>query len=645
MPRFLFILLLFLCGISLSAQDNSDLKEMLKELVNSKEDSSKVLLMIQIGQEYENERPDLSKKYYLEANDLSRKINYQRGVLKYIANYTFLLNMEGKYDSSILLNLQAVDLAKKINDREYLGKSLINTGGAYNGKGDYENAARYYEMSKPYFENSDNPLYQGMIYDHLQMLYFKLNQYDKGIEYGQKAVSLMKQTDDESLLISSLINLGLNYNGKSNISEARKYFDEALKRSVNSQNLMMESISMLNLINLDLSSFQLDEIPPKADRILEISDQINTGEDRIIAYKALGIYHLNKGNFTESENYFNQSLQMAKELDIPVQIGKIYGDLSNLYFSKNDFKKANRFAAKSDSVQTRITNAELQMNIQELEKKYETEKKEATILTQKSKLKNRRVLNYIFGGSILVLAAILWLLYRNHSQKQKLQKQRIGELEAEQKLNAVQSVLKGEQQERARLAKDIHDSLSGMLSGIKYSLQHLKGNSNLEDESRQDLDRSMDMLDSSIHEMRRVAHNIMPEALVRYGLDAALKDYSVEINKTGMVEVIYQSMGMENRKIDQSVSIAIYRIIQELINNVIKHSGASRVLVQLLSENSKLVVNVEDNGKGFNIDQTGSNGGMGWKNIRSRIELLNGRADIQSAPEKGASINLEFNLI
>ncbi|MGB3453619.1 MAG: sensor histidine kinase [Moheibacter sp.] len=644
MPKFFLIFLFFLCGITLSAQDNSDMKEMLKELMNSKEDSSKVLLMIQIGQEYENERPDLSKKYYRDANELSEKINYQRGILKYIANYTFLLNMEGKYDSSILLNLQAVDLAKKINDREYLGKSLINTGGAYNGKGDYENAARYYEMGKPYFENTDNPLYEGIIYDHLQMLYFKLNQYDKGIEYGKKAVSLMKQTDDENQLITAIINLGLNYNGKSDFEKAENYFNEALDRSVNSQNLMLESISLLNLINLDLSSFQLDEIPPKADRILEISDQINTGEDRIIALKALGIYHLNKGNFPESENYFNQSLQMAKELDIPVQIWKIYGDLSSLYFAKNDFKKANLFAAKSDSVQIRITNAELQKNIQELEKKYETEKKEATILVQQSKLKSRRVLNYIFGGGILVLAAILWLLYRNHSQKQKIQKQRIAELEAEQKLNAVQSVLKGEHQERARLAKDIHDSLSGMLSGIKYSLQHLKGNSNLNDENQQDLDRTMDMLDSSIHEMRRVAHNIMPEALVRYGLDAALKDYSVEINKTGMVEVIYQSMGMENRKIEQSVSIAIYRIIQELLNNVIKHSGASRVLVQLLSENSKLVVNVEDNGKGFDIDQTGNNGGMGWKNIRSRIELLNGRADIQSAPEKGASINLEFNL-
>lgn len=644
MPKRFLILIFLMAGLVLRAQEHSELKELLKELVNSKEDSSKVLLMIRIGQEYENEKPELSKQYYRNARRLSEKIGYERGILKFAANYTFLLNIEGRYDSSILLNLEAVDLAKKINDREYLGKSLINTASAYNYKGDFENSIRYFEMGMPFFENGRNPLNLGIIHNNLQILYFNLKQFDKGISHGLKAISLFEQAGDEGQLTSTMINLGLNYNGKSDYNKAEQYFNEALERSVSSQNQLMESTSLLNLINLDLKFFRWDDIPPKAERILAISDRLNLAENKVIALKALGLYHLYKGNFNESEDYLNRSLELSKQLDIPEQTGKIYGDLSSLYFAKNDFKKAYRFSELSDSIQKGIMNEEIQRNVQELEKKFETEKKEATILSQQSKLENRRILNFIFGGGIIVLCLVLWLFYRNHLQKQKLQKQRISELEAEQKLNAVQSVLKGEQQERARIAKDLHDSLSGMLSGIKYSLQHLKENSNLDSQNRQDLDRSMDMLDSSIHEMRRVAHNMMPEVLVRYGLDAALKDYAVEINKMGAVSVIYQSMGMENRKIDQSVSIAIYRIIQELLNNVIKHSGATEVLVQLLSEKDKLVVNVEDNGRGFDPDLTGRNGGMGWRNIRSRLELLNGKADIQSSNDRGTSINLEFNL-
>jgi signal transduction histidine kinase len=280
-----------------------------------------------------------------------------------------------------------------------------------------------------------------------------------------------------------------------------------------------------------------------------------------------------------------------------------------------------------------------------LEKQYETQKKETIIKLQDVQLASRKRLNYFLGGTAILLMIISLLLFRTYRQKQKLQQQRIRELETEQRLNATQSVLKGEEQERARLAKDLHDGLSGMLSGVKYSLQDMKGNLIMTQENQQAFERSIDMLDSSIKEMRRVAHNLMPEVLVRYGLDAALKDYITEINKTGIITVIYHSMGITKKEIDHTTAIVVYRIIQELLNNVIKHAQATEVLVQLLRENDKLVVNVEDNGKGFDTKLAEEKMGMGWENIRSRMELLNGTIDIQSAPENGTAVNLEINIV
>jgi signal transduction histidine kinase len=280
-----------------------------------------------------------------------------------------------------------------------------------------------------------------------------------------------------------------------------------------------------------------------------------------------------------------------------------------------------------------------------LEKQYETQKKETIIKLQDVQLASRKRLNYFLGGTAILLMIISILLFRTYRQKQKLQQQRIRELETEQRLNATQSVLKGEEQERARLAKDLHDGLSGMLSGVKYSLQDMKGNLIMTQENQQAFERSIDMLDSSIKEMRRVAHNLMPEVLVRYGLDAALKDYITEINKTGIITVIYHSMGITKKEIDHTTAIVVYRIIQELLNNVIKHAQATEVLVQLLRENDKLVVNVEDNGKGFDTKLAEEKMGMGWENIRSRMELLNGTIDIQSAPDNGTAVNLEINIV
>jgi two-component system, NarL family, sensor kinase len=123
-----------------------------------------------------------------------------------------------------------------------------------------------------------------------------------------------------------------------------------------------------------------------------------------------------------------------------------------------------------------------------------------------------------------------------------------------------------------------------------------------------------------------------------------LQDYTAEINKSGMVTVAYQSMGMENKTVDNTTAITIYRIVQELLNNVTKHAAAKQVLVQLLAQDNKLVVNVEDDGKGFDTTIIERVEGIGWKNIKSRVDFLKGTLDVQSSNGKGTAVNMEFNI-
>jgi two-component system NarL family sensor kinase len=257
-------------------------------------------------------------------------------------------------------------------------------------------------------------------------------------------------------------------------------------------------------------------------------------------------------------------------------------------------------------------------------------------------MKHKNTLNYFLIGSAFTLLLVVLLTYRNFRQKQKLQQQRINELETEKQLEAAEAVVKGEEQERTRLAKDLHDGLGGMLSGIKYSFSTMKGNLVMTPENHQAFERSMDMLDSSIREMRRVAHNMMPEALVRFGLDTALNDFCNEINQSGALKVNYQSFGLEGATIDQTTAITVYRIVQELINNTMKHAKATSAIVQLAKSDRQLSLTVEDDGTGFDTSILKMKNGIGWTNIQNRVDFLKGKLDIRSKQGEGTSVQIEL---
>jgi two-component system NarL family sensor kinase len=245
---------------------------------------------------------------------------------------------------------------------------------------------------------------------------------------------------------------------------------------------------------------------------------------------------------------------------------------------------------------------------------------------------------------------VAFLGYRNlrhrqqlAKQQHELQQQHIRELEKDKQLVAVDSMLKGQEEERSRLAKDLHDGLGGLLSGVKFSLSNMKENLIVTPDNMAVFERSLDMIDTSIKELRRIAHNMMPEMLTKFGLDEALKDYCNTVNATKLLTVRYQSLGIENR-LEKATEIIVYRIVQELLNNILKHAAASEVFVQLIRENDRLNIVVEDNGRGFDTAMLENNKGAGWVNIRSRVEYLKGQLDVHSEPGKGTLVNIEFNV-
>jgi two-component system NarL family sensor kinase len=623
---------------------------LLRQLPSAKEDTAKVFLLINIGQQYENNEPATAKQYYAEAGQLSEKLDFPLGILKYIANYTYILNMQGLYDSSLLLNKRAVEISRQIKDSLFLGKALFNTGTSYRQLGNYEAAIGCYEEGKAVFARVGDEHTMGQSYDILQVTYYQMRRYEKGIEYGKMAVSKMREYKDSAWLGFTLNNLGVNYMGVKNLAAARTCYMEALAIAQKTGDRNSEMMQYLNLGDLLLQKGTDHKMMTYYSTALEIARELDAKETSLVASKGMAIYYMYQKKYPHAKAYADSALALSYQYNYRIERRDLFGTLSNLAFAMQDIRLGESYAEQSSLLADSLLNERVEKNTQELEKKYETARKESQIQNletnkkaQELSISRKNILNILLFVGIAALLIISLLLYRSYRVKQALQQQRITELETEKQLTATEAVLKGEEQERTRLAKDLHDGLGGMLSGIKFSFTTIKEGLILTPENAEAFERGMDMLDSSIQEMRRVAHNMMPEALVKFGLDTALEDFSRAINRSGVLQVHYQSIGLEEATLPQTVANASYRIVQELVNNIIKHAAAGRATIQISQKDNQLSLTVEDNGKGFDTATLADSKGIGWSNIKNRVAFLKGTIDIKSTGGKGTSIFIQFN--
>src|SRR5690606_12891419 len=264
---------------------------------------------------------------------------------------------------------------------------------------------------------------------------------------------------------------------------------------------------------------------------------------------------------------------------------------------------------------------------------YQTEKKELKI----EALEKQRQL-YIWLGIagifiLLIALAFAFIRYRLAVSKRKLAEEEAQRLEQEKQLVAVQATLDGEAAERTRLAKDLHDGLGSMLSLVKFNLPQVKGDAVLEAVDVSRFQTALGMLDQSIQELRRVAHHMMPESLLRYGLKASLSDFC-----TALPNADFHYFGDETR-LPEKVEIMIYRCIHELVNNARKHAQATHINVQLVQEEDRISFTVQDDGIGF--DQEKVSEGMGLKNVRQRVAAFQGKMSIYSTSQ-GTEIHVEL---
>ncbi len=483
---------------------------------------------------------------------------------------------------------------------------------------------------------------------NLAMIYQQLNLPDKQKEYADKGLVYAKISNDNSAMMVAYLQLGHYYTGIRDFQKAKNYADSASVYFSNSYDFSRKQNYYLLKANTFQNINQFDSAVVYYQKCHDNAKQIGSRWNMTEPLMQIGYIYLQQKKYNQAEQFVKMGLEIAETDSILVFRKEGYGTLSDIYAATGNYQQAYDLLTKYNEIKDSLQSEERKKFTLDLEKKYELEKHASHIQQLESEkriqvlsLREKILIIQTLIGIMFTLLIVGFLLLRNYRQKQKLQQQHIEKLEAEKLLTATEAVLKGEEQERSRLAKDLHDGLGGLLSGIKYSFQNMKENLIMTPENAQVFERSLDMLDSSIREMRRVAHNLMPESVFRFGLDSAVRDFCADIDNSGVLTLNYQSFGMVSGWPEQSVSVAVYRIVQELVNNMVKHSEASHGLVQLTKSENTLLVDVEDNGKGMDPDKTKNGDGIGWKNIMSRVEYLKGKLSIETGSGKGTSIHIE----
>ena len=645
---------MLLC-VCLNAQDIPDSLSL--KLANAPNDSVKVKTWLMIGESIEATSIEQSLEYYHRALTESRKMKNGFLELSALTDIGIACIERNKLDSAIVLFEQAVGIAEKINDTLGVAKITANIGNVFLHKQDRVKAIEYYMKSAGIWEKCADQTRLSALYSNICSLLTDQAEYTKAIEYGDKAVELSQRLGDNYSAVNALVNLSTVYGSSGQPEKQRQLLDQSLPLAKKGGDLEQASTIYFELGDY---YFKRKEYKASLDNYLEshaYALRMDNQYHVCTTHAALALCYLKLGDDTKAMTNILLAEDLANKVGARADLKDIYQTRGEIEQKKGNYKLAAEYFQKRMTLSDSLFKAETSEKIADVEAKYQNEKKQQEILQlEKDKkiqaltIKQKSSLNYILIGSVAALLLVGFLGYRNlrhrhqlAKQQDQLQQQRISELEKDRQLVAVDSMLKGQEEERSRLAKDLHDGLGGLLSGVKFSLSNMKDNLIITPDNMTVFERSLDMIDTSIKELRRVAHNMMPEMLVKFGLDEAVKEYCNIINSTKLVTVKYQALGMETR-LEKSTEIIIFRIVQELLNNVMKHAAATTAFVQLIRQGDRLNLILEDDGKGFDTTLASNHEGAGLLNIRSRVDYLKGRLDIHSEPGKGTLVNIEFNV-
>lgn len=540
----------------------------------------------------------LAIKYFRQSFDIATK-EQTDSVIALSLNGIATANWQlGKYAAALEDHFKALGIREKIKDARGIAMSMMNIGNVYQS-----------QEKLPIAE-----------------------------KYISDALNILKTQDinDPVLQMEAMHTLANNYGMQGKIKEAFALDEEGIAIAERTNNEFVKAQFYDNMGNCYLYSTPPDYAKAFEyfTQTLHIDSAFGNKKQMSDSYSNLGSIFFHQNKYAEAIPYLNRSILLAEESGFAQGKLKALLMLATAYRQSGSTDEAFRILQQTMKVKDSLVNTTSEARIAELQTVYETEEKQQQINLQQEQLSKK---NFIIAGIIITIVLLILLgisaARRNRlKQASHLQKEIIKQQEL-----AAQSIIRAEENERQRIARDLHDGVGQIMSAAKMNLSAFEstvpaGNA----EQQQSLEKIIGLVDESCKEIRSVSHNMMPIALLKNNLAIAIREFTEKIEIKSL-NIHFYTEGLDER-LDSDLETVLYRIIQECVNNVIKHAEATSLDISIIKDKEGISATVEDNGRGFNTSVKQKSEGIGLKNIQTRVKYLKGSVEFHSTPGRGTLI-------
>ncbi|WEK69824.1 MAG: histidine kinase [Candidatus Chryseobacterium colombiense] len=657
----LLILLSILISFTLQAQQIIPLNEKpyldsLKHVVTTKANPQSVAeSSFLLSNYYRNTDASLSKKYLEQGKKLTQNNPYLIAKYFYFEGQYNLDHDKEKAAASYQRSIKELSKFKTEESAFLQALAWYSYGVTQKNKEGYPFLLKIIlEKSIPLVERYENSKSLGFLYTQLAIILTYNAEFEKAGNYNKKALSILEKVyPNSSELFYTYLNSASNFCYQAKGDEAKNCLDKAEKMiqpyPESSANAFYYYGKTLFLITKQRN----EEALPVIQKGIFYS--MKFGQNLLAQ-----MFYFNKYDILKKLKRYDEAKKTLEDILAEQSLASdlnnrkaIYKQLSALNEEMGNSKEALLWEQKYSKLNDSLNTESVKLEINKIEAKFNTAEKEKKIANLNAEKKQRELEvskknSYLMGLSLALLLLIIFfifffIIYRKNrkisEQKEINLQQKITDIKQKEELTLTKAILEGEERERERIARDLHDGLGGMLAGVKINFSTWSSH-HLSPEKDKEFYRILSQLDNSVAELRHVARNLMPESLLNFGLETALNDLC-EFYIRKDLDIDFQPINIE-KKLPLNIQLNIYRIVQELLANAVKHSGANNILLQCSQSEDHFFITIEDNGKGFAKNSEEKTKSLGLRNLKNRVDYLKGKMEISSDHE-GTTINIELN--
>ncbi len=635
-----------LLTITSLAQDSAKIDQLQKQLHSETTDTGRVMRLNDLFLQHRDFDSVKAMDYANQCLALSEKIKFEKGQSLILMNKAVFLNLNGENDAAIDLLNQSLTIRRRIADFSGQGNCLRAMGTIFFDKNDYQKALEWYVQSAEAFEKvkdekglSGAYIWMGNVFNE------GLKNYPKAVEYFDKSLAISKALKDTPMIGYNLNNLGQAHFFQKNYAEALRFYFESksLKERIGDKRGIGNACNNISSVYNDQGEYA--KALPYNDTALAIRRAQGDKKGISTCLSNVGkIYH-NLKRYAESLAATQEAMMIAKEIDYQEPIIEGYNSLSLYYEATGNMGEALRYHKMYKDANDSVFNKDMSEQIATLQTQYERAKQDTKIEEQKKELllkeeKQKQLMYGSVAGFLLMgFGGFAWYNQRKHKQQKQMDAVLLKEQELKNK-----AVIEAEDKERIRIARELHDGVGQTIGAAVMNLDLLgEVIEQRAPEKMEQYEKVKSLMNDGAKELRVVSHSMIPNALLRSGLATAVREF---VNKTSSDKLKFNLdiVGL-NERLPEQVETGIFRVLQELVTNILKHANATIVGITITRDEKEITLMVEDNGKGFNMNNLGEKAGIGVKNIMSRVAYLHGNVDWDSQIGKGTTVSCNVPLV